>query len=342
MSFASSYEYVSAWADLFSLLLLVLCLSIGGLSPSRKIWGRSLPHNLALMFLIFISILFSAFRYITEAIYLSPGPREFLVGNSVYLARWLYLWSRLTFLSFPEARLFHVARALRNLHIIRFGQSTDRDSDRAGMTEVVIRRGVRHAQKGFGFYWRGYKEAKDVLWERVGIWEVRLVESDLHSDRLDTFGAVEFLNSGPDVMDNVYKKVYDLVMTSVPYRNMLNGESKNETVRGWGSVSHADGNAGTDGIKDGSLDVNFEEFFKKYRGLPVQWRAKNVGAIDERPIGYIARRIAADVCVYISGKGKDRDISTNQVCLFNECIERTVSGLLQKEQEDTNVVIEVH
>eukprot|EP00177_Eucheuma_denticulatum_P001225 GFKZ01002207.1.p1 GENE.GFKZ01002207.1~~GFKZ01002207.1.p1 ORF type:complete len:343 (+),score=37.22 GFKZ01002207.1:298-1326(+) len=322
------FEHFSAWADLGSLVLLVLSLYVGGLNPSRPVWGRSNFRNAVLFCLHSLSIAYSGFRFIGEAVFLSPGPREFLAGSLVYLARWLWLSWRMNRPSSPESRLFEVALSLRELHTMRIGFSTDKSDSakRAGDCELVIRRGARKPPRG-QHYWRGVKETPDTYHEQVSTWEVRLVEEGLHADKLDIFGTAEYMDLDQASMEMAYKRIYEVVMRALPFHSPESNEGSAARVTGWGSVSMPSRTADR-GVNNGYIDVNFEPFFEKWSGLPVEWHAKNVGADDERPIGCVARRVAADAVVYVNKRGSATSRTREQVRVINRCLECAARGFL--------------
>lgn len=335
------FEHIAAWADLGSLLLLVLSLYVGGLTPSRLVWGRSPFHNTLLFCLHTLSIAYSSFRFIGEGIFLSPGPREFLVGSVVYLGRWLWLSWRMNRPSSPESRLFEVALALRELRTLRIGFSTDKSNNarRTGDLELVIRRGARKTPRG-QHYWRGVKEAPDTFHELVSTWEVRLVEEDLHADKLDMFGTTEYMNMDQATMETAYKRFYEVVMRALPFRPFGCNEASNERVMGWGNLSMPS-RARDRAVRNGSIEVNFEPFFEKWSGLPVEWQASNVGADDERPIGWVARRVAADAVVYVNKKGKATSRTVEQVSVINRCLECTARGFLMGDSRMNEAILDL-
>lgn len=346
------FAKIAVWADLGSLLLLILNLSLGGLTPSRHVWGRSTHHNLLLFFVMALSFSWSVFRYISEGFYETPGPREFLAGNVVYLGRWIYLWWKMNWTHSKEARMFAVARALRDLHTLRIGFSTDsnRGGYRKGALEAVLRRGVQLAPQG-ETYWRGVKIKPDEFNEFVSTWIVHLAEQELHADTLDVFGTTEYIKGDQGSMNAAYRAFYDVVMAAIAYRPLKPGEEPNAPVEGDGYfilpeiVTQCVSQRGAivsvaapKNIINGTVEPNFATFFSKWDGLPVEWVAQSVGAVDERPIGYVARRVAADAIVFINNKGKGLN-TVEQVKVINECLDRALAAHLRGDSNPSELMV---
>lgn len=341
------FEKFAVWADIVSLLLLVFCLSLGGLTPSRLVWGRSLHHNLSLSFVMGISFLWSVLRFVVEGIYETPGPREFLAGNVVYLGRWIYLWWKMNCADSKEARMFAVARALREVRTLRIGFSTDKS--RAGDLEVVLRRGVQKTPPGEA-YWRGVKIKQEEFHELPATWEVHLAEEELHSDTLEVFGTTEYMNGDQGSMNAAYRAFYDVVMSAVAYRSLRPGEEPNAPVDSTDGhfilpigTPNTRSNDATQFVRpktsvNGTAEPNFDPFFSRWSGLPVEWVAQSVGAIDQRPIGYVARRVAADAIVYIKSKGKTAK-TIEQVKVMNACLERALAAHLTGSSRPSHTVL---
>lgn len=93
-------------------------------------------------------------------------------------------------------------------------------------------------------------------------------------------------------------------------------------------------------IIHGTAEPNFATFFTKWEGLPVEWVAQSVGAVDQRPIGYVARRVAADAIVFINNKGKGLN-AVEQISVINECLGRTVAAHLRGESNPTELILSV-
>lgn len=337
------FAKLAVWSDIGSLGLLSLCLSLGGLTPSRLVWGRSWHHNLLLTFVMGLSFLWSVFRFVVEGVYETPGPREFLAGNVVYLGRWLYLWWKMYCTTqSQEARMFSVARALRELRTLRIGFSTDkaRDGYRKGELEAVLRRGVQIAPEG-EIYWRGVKIEPEEFHEFSATWVVNLAEKELHADKLDVFGTTEYVKGDQGSLNAAYKIIYDVVMTSIAFRALLPGEEPNAPVEGDGyfilpqvEPTRTSRSGGTvivqpgKTIVNGTAEPNFAPFFSKWGGLPVEWVEQTVGAVEQGPIGYVARRVAADAIVYIKNKGKGLN-AVKQVKVINECLDKALAAHLR-------------
>lgn len=342
-----TFNTISAWSDLVSLLLLVLSLLSGGLSPSRKVWGRPWLRNVAQFLSFSLAVAWSGFRFVVEGIFKDPGAREFLVGTVAYLGRWLWLWWRMTRSQSKEARIFEVARALRKLETLRIGFSTDDSKNSLGTKdwEAVLRHGTPHKQPGKS-YWRGVIE-KNEFFPDVKTWEVHLAERKLHADKLDKFGTLEHMMGDQKCMHLAYQAFYELVMTAVAYRPLIDNEEHNAPVSGHGyfvlpplqsvpNVAHMGGSTRATApsqVVNGTAEVNFGPFFEKWGALPVEWVAQSVGAIDQRPIGWVARRVAADAIMYIQQPGKSLH-TKEQVETINDCLKTTLQAHLRYDTSD--------
>lgn len=333
-------KIISAWSDLVSMSLLVLSLVSGGFSPSRKVWGRPWQRNLAQVLTFSVAVAWSIFRFVIEGIFKEAGPREFLVGTVVYLGRWLWLWWRMTRSQSKEARIFEVARALRKLHTLRIGFSTDVSKHSQGTKdwEAVLRYGTPDRQPGKS-YWRGVI-TKNEFCPDVKTWEVHLAERKLYADKLDKFGTLEYMMGDQKCMNIAYQAFYEVVMNAVAYRPLFDKEEPNkppvpgdgyfdlpppQTVRNVMQKGGSNRATAPSQVVNGTAEVNFDPFFDKWDALPAEWVARSVGAVDQRPIGWVARRVAADAIVYIKQAGKSLH-TEKQVERINDCLKATLNA----------------
>lgn len=373
-----TFVTISLWSDLGSMVLLGLSIVVAGLSPCRPIWGRSRKQQLALVAAFSATVLFSVFRFVVEGMFEATGPREFLAGTVVYISRWLWLYWRMSRPASEEARLFEVARALRLLHMLRIGYSTDdkNEIDRRGEWEVVRRRGVAETPSGehCKSYWRGVKERADRFVEQDDCWDVRLVQEHLHAGVLDVIGTIEYMNKDEAAMDEAYRRFYKVVMTAVATRRPTQREmdaavyrpgshvsqgataqqsalsqtaSNSPAVQRVATISNPLSAIVSTGSTVGQIaplrarhstniasqsqerqrpdrEVDFSPFFARWRGVPVQALAENVKAGDVRPIGNVARRVAADAVAFVNDK-RMFFRTEQQVTIINQCLEAAAS-----------------
>lgn len=319
---------ISVWSDLGSMILLALSIAVGGLSPCRPIWGRSRERQLTLIATFSMAVLFSLFRFVVEGMFETTGPREFLAGTVVYISRWLWLFWRMSRPDSTEARLFEVARALRLLHMLRIGSSTDDKNalNRRGQWEVVLRRGVAKTPPGHR-YWRGVKERADRFVEQDDCWDVRLVQEHLHGEVLDAIGTVEYMDKDEATLDEAYRRFYKVVLTAVARReptqreiDAAEGRSSSHVSNGPPRARHSTNVGHSQQRQRPDQEVDFSPFFAKWGGVPVQALAESVKATDMRPIGHVARRVAADAVAYAN----DKHVffrTEEQVKVINQCLE---------------------
>ena len=337
---------ISAWADIVSMFILAVCFVIGGLSPCRKVWGWP-PARITSQLAVFsIAVIWSVFRFIVEGIFKEAGPREFLTATIFYLGRWVWLYWRITRPKSKYARVFKVARALRNLQLLRVGFSSDPEKNTNGTSawEVVLRKGVASKSSGKE-YWRG-NVVDEHYCSEVQTWQVHLVERKLHATMLDSFGTIEYLDANQKSLNAAYQAFYEVAITAVGYRPMRENESSNETPPGDGyfvlprapQISCATTRPETNQVRNGSAEVNFTPFFARWSGLPVQWIATMVGADDLRPIGWVARRVAADAISFINTGKHFR--TEEQVEVINQCLRKTLQAHF-REDSPADVKIDI-
>ncbi|CDF40354.1 unnamed protein product [Chondrus crispus] len=244
------------------------------------------------------------------------------------------------------ARVFKVARALRNLDVLRVGFSSDPTKITNGTSawEVVLRKGVAYKSSGKE-YWRG-NVVNEHYCSEVQTWQVHLVERKLHASMLDSFGTIEYLDANQKSLNAAYQAFYEVAITAVGYRPMRENESPNETPPGDGYFvlpqapqrSWATTRPETNQVRNGSAEVNFAPFFARWSGLPVQWIATMVGAEDMRPIGWVARRVAADAISFINTGKHFR--TEEQVKVINQCLGKTLQAHF-REDSPADVKIDV-
>ena len=287
MSETTVAQRVAAWSDVGSLLLLSLCIVIGGIDPVMTIWGRSLLHNILLAICMSLSAIYSIGRLIYEGYTVETGPREFLAVSVVYTARWMWLFSGVVRPNARGSKIMRVCRELRHLQSVRLGTSTN--ASRYGSSEIVLRRGVRHVHASpKEIYWRGI-ERYCKLHPTIEVWEVQLEEAQFHSSLLDVMGTTEYRRA--DNLDETFKVFYDVVMTC---------DSQNPQLR-----------------------VDYQPFLDQFDPVIVTRQAQRVGATDTSPLGGIARRVAADAMYFISKK--DGECRTRKhVEVINMCLEKAV------------------
>lgn len=205
----SSASWFSAWADIPSGLLLAVLLLSGGATPQRYVWGRSRVQSFFFLTALFASILFTIVRFILEGVWRDPGPREFMVISIVYSVRWILLWIHMTIPGLQHAKLLQVAQVLRDIKMIRHGQSRSRW--RQGERELVVRRGVSTLGTDGIRYWRGVEEKTEKL--PNGLWIIRLMEAHLHADFMDAWGTSNYFDDGPPKED-IFARTYGVAISA--------------------------------------------------------------------------------------------------------------------------------
>lgn len=371
---ASTAEIITSWSDLVSLVLVGLNFLAGGLDPQFPAWGWNRAAVVRLLVAILASFAWTVFRFVIEGVYKTPGPREFLAANVIYLARWLYLWILMLRRSQPEYRMRRIVLELRNVLMMRSGSGKDRthdDPDRqsGNFHEIVLRRGVADIPKGLKEYWRGYNH-KCVFHERECVWETHILEKHLHQEELDPIGTSKYLSANDDLLNDVYKRVYDVVLKAVSSRAPFPEEMamlrspempgpRPATPAtpvaapppgyptatpvlthppphvfipvGTGNIAEATGQSSNVRQEPGKqlvpqnnerpppVEVDFALFLRKWKGLPVERIAEIRGTVDARPIGRVARKIAADALVFIKHEGAEFR-TAQQVKVLNQCL----------------------
>ena len=286
----------AAWSDVISLVLLGFNILVGGIDPARHLWGRSIFRNVLICTSLSASIAFTVLRFAYEGLNKNPGPREFLAGSVIYSARWIWLWISISRKDTRGGRMYHVGQALKHLYTLRLGKSTHDSDMRKGKQELVLRCGARHIPSKEPEYWRGYNLIEPVLHHSVQTWEVHLLERNLHAEQLDALGTIEYRRKEPFATDDVYKRFYDLVMTT----HMTTED----------------------------IIVDFSPFTDEYKPVGITRRAERMGATDPTDLGGVARRIAADATLYISRKRADFR-APKQVRLLNSCLKQAAKEYFQ-------------
>ncbi|KAI0563224.1 hypothetical protein FGB62_44g10 [Gracilaria domingensis] len=209
----------------------------------------------------------------------------------------MYFFYSLRTSSTLPGRLVHVAKSLRSLKTLRVGSSTYHR--RRGEQEIVVRSGARGATGEK--YWRGKIDRQQSVGDG---WLVYLVEEQMHTDLLSDLGTVEYARTQKANKDDLYRRVYQTVMN-------------------------------VEGVGDPRID--WTKFLSEYSAIAKTNMAVRAGATSDGDLAGVARRVAADACLYVAGKCPYR--ADVQIAIINSCVEETareIANELQQESHNNN------
>lgn len=294
---------VAAWSDIISMMLLGMNILVGGIDPAHR-WGRSIFRNVLILLCLTASISFTVFRFVYGGVNRNAGSREFLAGSAIYSARWIWLWYNMARRATRSGRMYRVGQALMLLQTLQVRKSTHKNEERIGRNELIIRCGSRRLPGKSEEYLGGYDRTEPVWHEHVQTWEVHLVEGNLHGDKLYALGTMEYNQMDPYPVDGVFKRIYNVVMSTTERRD--------------------------------AITVDYSKFEANWSPLRVIQIAERVGAVHDTPLGGVARRIAADACLFIIGNTvpetrKRAEFRTRmQVDCLNACLRQAAKDYLEK------------
>lgn len=254
--------------------------------------------------MLLLLILWNIFRFVTEAIYDTVGPREFMAVSIGYVARWMWLAAE-PLRSRRCRRWIRVVRGLRKLSMVRVGSSTR--TEREGDFEVVYRTAMRRVGRDFRKeereYWRGYEVSvrnnveeneEHGAMDEEKRWLVHIHDETLYLEKLEpVLNGGHWNASGAKAI--LYDSVYSVILTSFPaYLDMEEDWSK--------------------------------EFDEHWGLLKPTYMAREAGATAEGPRADIARKVAADAVQYaFAKKGRVKLRLTAQIRMICRILERVAN-----------------
>ena len=300
--FSRNFE---TWADGISILLLAIAYAALDLSPKRYLWFSVRRFLLQVAVLVTLTF-WSTFRFITEGIYDTAGPREFWAVTVVYISRWLWLAAE-GIRPGRGRKWLKAVRELKTLKRLRLGESTS--AKREGDTEIVIRKAVKKVSRRYrtkeNSYWRGYEvkvESVQVGCKTGVRWLVHLNdENHLLEDLEALLNGSQWDDNTGNAKGALHKGVYDVVLASFP-RN----------------------------LKDAVDDAWCEPFKSRWKPLPREYLARQVGALDESLTDQIARRVAADAVYYVFHEDGEYRLPA-QIGKINSILEERAQVFLREE-----------
>eukprot|EP00178_Gracilaria_changii_P011397 TRINITY_DN3247_c0_g1_i1.p1 TRINITY_DN3247_c0_g1~~TRINITY_DN3247_c0_g1_i1.p1 ORF type:complete len:301 (-),score=23.11 TRINITY_DN3247_c0_g1_i1:842-1744(-) len=290
-------ETFSSYSDLVSLGLASVAFLTNGMDPAHQLWGNSWLETFIQFSTMALLIFFTLFRFYLEVAFAVTAPREFLAISFVYSARWMYCLYSFHRSSALSGRLSRVAKSVRNIVTLRVGSSTHHN--RRGAQEIVLRSGARKASGEE--YWRGKIQREEAVGRG---WLVHLVEEQMHTDLLSDLCTTEYTRIHKTNTDDLYRRLYQTIM---------NIEGADESL------------------------VDWTRFSNEYSPIAKTNFAVRAGATSDAELAGVARRVAADACLYVVGKRSYR--TDVQVALINSCTEyaaREVADQLREESTTNN------
>lgn len=291
-------ESIENWSDGISLVLLAIAFIILGLNPKRYLWPSVKRYTYRAIVLT-VLIVWTGFRFITEGIFDTIGPREFMAVTIAYVARWLWLAAE-PYRRSRSKRWIQTVKELNNLPTVRIGASSR--VSRKGEHEVVVRRAVRKVRvdrrRELHKYWRGYEmsvKSTDASYGKRGrintSWFVELQEENMRKKSLEPLLNDEAWNQ-TNADFAFYKTVYKEVLDSFP--SIVDEEKNDDWCR---------------------------KFVKLWGLQPPTQMARSADAIDPSTRASIARKIAADALVFVAVPGSDFRMKS-QIQLISKLLEK--------------------